>query len=144
VGEYQPDPWHGTDRFGLHCLLLDPARVWRDPIATFTGDGDPSFDLLQSAGRADLVSASFPFLADGYVIHRGRGTLAHVAASRDRPNRFYEWAIDHHEAHFGNVPGAAERYEALMAEFRGRVPNLTSDELIGACLGGSRYKRGSK
>src|SRR5450755_1295475 len=134
VGEYQPDPWHGVDRFGLHCLLLDPARVWRDPVATFTPDGGPSFELLQTAGRAGVVSAPFPFLADGHVIHRGRGTLAHVATSGDRSNPFYEWAAEHHEPHFGGIAGAAQRYEALVAQFRARVPGLTSAELIRACL----------
>lgn len=134
VGEHQWDPWHAVNAFGLHCLLLDPASVWRDPIVAFTPGGDPFFELLQSARRARLTTASFPFVADGYVIHRGRGTLAHVATSGDRTNQFFEWAGEHHEPHFGKVPGAAERYEALVVQFRARVPNLTSHELVTACL----------
>ena len=54
AGEPQWDPWHQADRFGNHCLLLDPARVWRPGIGPFTDDGDPAFGLLTSAAQAGL------------------------------------------------------------------------------------------
>ena len=121
------------DRVGVHCLLVDPARVWRDPIRPFTDDGDPLFELLGWCRRVALPSAGCAFLAEGCVIHRGRSTLAVVAATDDRSNRFHEWATDRHEPHFGRVPGATKHYDALVAAFKNNVPHLTSSELATAC-----------
>ena len=138
VGEEQWDPWHQRRRFGVHCLLVDPTRVWRDPISPFADDGDPLFELLRSCEADAVPAVTFPFLANGHVIHRGRGTLAQIAARDDRSNRFHEWAKDHHDAHFAEVPGAAERYAALLSDFGASVPSLTASELVHACR---RYER---
>ena len=67
---------------------------------------------------AGLVTRPFGFTADGYVIHRGRGSLAAVAANEESTNPLYAWALDHHEPHLGNVPGASEKYRELVAAFR--------------------------
>lgn len=136
VGESQPDPWHGTERFGTHCLLIDPARTWRDPLALFEAGGDPSFAFLSSCRAAGLPLAEFGFLRDGYVIHRGRGTLARLVESQETSNPLYSWALGHHEAHFGEVDGAAERYERLTARFRAEVPRIGAATLIAACTSG--------
>lgn len=133
VGESQPDPWHGTDRFGTQCLLIDPARTWRDPIALFEPGGDPSFAFLSSCQAAGLPLAEFSFLGDGYVIHRGRGTLARLVAEQDRSNPLYMWALEHHQAHFGGIEDAASRYESLVARFRTAVPAIDAPALIAAC-----------
>jgi glycosyltransferase involved in cell wall biosynthesis len=133
VGEDQWDPWHATYRFGTHCLLLNPAIVWRDPVEMFTPGGDPSFELLRSAQQTGLRSDEFPFLAEMYIIHRGRGTLAAVRSRDEQTNPLYKWAADHHEPHFNHIPGAAGRYQDLYTEFRTYVPNLTADEIVAAC-----------
>lgn len=77
--------------------------------------------------------SAFPLLAGGYVIHRGRGTLAEVTCRDDRSNRYYEWASGHHDAHFDEVPGAEGRYRALVCAFQASVPKLSRSELIDAC-----------
>jgi hypothetical protein len=133
IGESQPDPWHGTDRFGTHCLLIDPARTWHEPIATFDASGDPSFEFLASCQASGLPLAEFRFLRDGYVIHRGRGTLAELVRTQERSNPLHAWAVDHHEAHFGGIEGAAERYALLTARFHAAVPALDAPSLIRAC-----------
>ena len=133
VGEPQWDRWHQAERFGLYSLLLDPAQVWRQGAAPFTGGGDPAFDLLRSAAERGLPSAAFPFTAGGYVIHRGRGSLSAVAAAGDHSHPLYQWATGHHEPHFGEVPGADKRYEALLRSFREETDPLTGTSLASAC-----------
>ena len=136
IGESQWDPWHGVKRFGSHCLLVDPSRTWREPIVVFEAGGDPSFGFLTSCQAAGLALAEFGFLSDGYVIHRGRGTLARLVEAEERSNPLYGWAVEHHEAHFGGVTGAAERYEQLLTRFRDEVPRLDAETLVPACSGG--------
>lgn len=133
VGESEWDPWRQTDRFGLHCLLLDPVRAWQPPLRDFDPGGDPSYAFLSSCAQAGLVLTDFPFLAAGYVIHRGRGSLAHVKATNEVDNPLYDWAVGHHEAHFGGIDGAAERHEALIARFQHEVTILDAAHLVTAC-----------
>jgi GT2 family glycosyltransferase len=133
VGESQSDPWHGADRFGSHCLLIDPARTWRDPLATFEAGGDPSFAFLSSCRAAGLPLAEFGFLRGGYVIHRGRGTLARLLDSKESSNPLYVWAREHHQPHFGGIDGAAARYGHLTDRFRAAVPTIDAATLITAC-----------
>ena len=133
VGEPQWDQWHQVQHLGLYSLLLDPAQVWRHGIEPFTDGGDPSFDLLRSAARSGLRLASFPFTAEGHVIHRGRGSLAAVFAAADHSHPLYEWAAGHHDPHFGQVPGADQRYQALLRAFRQETGTLTGTSLVAAC-----------
>jgi glycosyltransferase involved in cell wall biosynthesis len=133
VGEPQWDRWHQVERFELYSLLLDPAQVWQPGIGPFTDGGDPSFDLLSSAARSGLRRAAFPFTAGGHVIHRGRGSLAAVFAAADRSHPLYDWAAGHHDPHFGEVPGADHRYNAVLREFRKETGTLTGTSLATAC-----------
>lgn len=133
VGEPGWDQWHRCETFGLYSLLLRPARVWRPPVRPFGAGGDPAHDLLASAEAAGLETAPFRFTADGYVIHRGRGSLAAVAANNERSNPLYGWASDHHEPHFGGVPGAEERYDLLVTDFRRQVGPTTGASLVASC-----------
>jgi hypothetical protein len=133
VGEPQHDQWHPDGRFGQYSLLMDPAVVWQPQTGPFTGGGDPSSGLLTSAARLGIPMAPFPFTAAGYVIHRGRGSLAAVEAAGDRSHPFYEWAAGHHEPHFAGVPGAGQRYHALLQEFRNQTDPLTGATLAVAC-----------
>jgi hypothetical protein len=45
----------------------------------------------------------------------------------------YEWAEDHHAPHFAGVPGADQRYHALLREFRKQTGPLTGASLAAAC-----------
>ena len=133
VGEPQWDQWHQAERFELYSLLVDPAQVWRPELGAFADGGDPSFDLLASAARAGLGRAAFPFAGQGYVIHRGRGSLAAVFATGELSHPLYQWAVGHHDPHFGEVPGAGQRSEALLREFRRETGELTGASLAAAC-----------
>lgn len=121
VGEPQIDQWHADGRFGLFSMLIDPAVVWNERVGPFTDGGDPSFELLTSAARQDVPMAAFPFTAAGHVIHRGRGTLAAVHEGEERDHPLYAWAQTHHDAHYAEVPGADQRYQALLRRFREEV-----------------------
>jgi hypothetical protein len=112
---------------------VDPAQAWRPDLGAFTDGGDPSFDLLASAAQLGLRPAAFPFAGEGYVIHRGRGSLAAVFAAGERDHPLYQWAAGHHDPHFGEVPGADQRYEALLREFRRETGDLTGASLAAAC-----------
>ena len=132
VGEPQHDQWHPDGRFGLYSLLMDPAVVWQRQAGPFTDGGDPSSGLLTSAARLGIPMAPFPFTAAGHVIHRGRGSLAAVHAAGDRSHPLYEWAAGHHAPHFAEVPGADQRYHALLQEFRKQTSPLTGATLAAA------------
>ena len=123
VGQPVWDRWNaGT--FGLHALLVDPAIVWRDPIAPFAEHGEPSKRLQESVIAAGLTMTPFPFTADGHIVHLGRGTLAKVAAMEERDNRYFAWAKDHSAPHFAQEPGADQAYAAIHAAFEREVPTL--------------------
>jgi hypothetical protein len=89
--------------------------------------------LKRRRGTGGLQLAPFPFTAAGHVIHRGRGSLAAVQAAGDRSHPFYQWAEDHHAPHFAGVPGADQRYHALLQEFRKQTGPLTGTTLAAAC-----------
>jgi hypothetical protein len=118
VGEPQHDEWHPDGRFGLYALLIDPAAVWREHVGPFTDGGDPSLELLTSAVREGIPTASFPFTVAGHVIHLGRGSLAAVHEAGERDHPLYAWAETHHAAHYAEVAGAEQRYAALLERFR--------------------------
>jgi hypothetical protein len=75
VGQWSVDRWHRPgELLGLHCLLLDPVQVWRDPVVPFEEDGSPSRRLQESARQAGVTAAELPFTRGGYVVHLGRTT----------------------------------------------------------------------
>lgn len=122
VGESHWDRWENRSRFELYSLVIDPAAVARVAgDSPFSEGGDPSLGLLLAAETAGLRLAEFPFSAEGYVIHRGRSSLASVLAADDSKHPMYEWAVNHHEPHFGGVAGARNRYEDLTKRFETEV-----------------------
>ena len=133
VGEPQHDQWHLDGRFGMYSLLMNPAAAWQEQAGPFADGGDPSLGLVASAARLSIPMAPFPFTAAGHVIHRGRGSLAAVYAAGDRSHPFYEWAEDHHAPHFAAVPGADQRYRALLQKFRKETGPPTGTTLSAAC-----------
>lgn len=118
VGEAHWDQWVGRERFGLFSLVIDLGQIARPDVRPFVSGGDPSLPFLDSARRAGLELSQFPFTSEGFVIHLGRGSLAAVWRADDRDHELYEWAVDHHEPHFAQVPGAPERYANLVERFR--------------------------
>ena len=115
-------------------LLLDPARIWRDPIPPFLDDGAPSTALQQAADERGLRLVEFPFVEDGYLLHLGRGTLREVAGGNDTSNRYYDWAVDHRDYHFAGRADGARRLAAFTELFDAEGGDLTPDGLVAACL----------
>jgi hypothetical protein len=134
IGQWSVDRWHRPgELLGLHCLLLDPAQVWRDPVVPFEDDGSPSRRLHESARRSGITAAELPFTRDGYAVHLGRTTLRAVLRDDDRSNRYFDWARTHAEPHFMEEPAAPARYAAFLARFTDEVGELTAERLIAAC-----------
>lgn len=133
VGEAYWNQWHKMDRFAGYSLLFDPAIVWQPAVGKIPDDGDPIGEF-EAACRAQAIAAlSFPFAQDGYLIHIGRSTLAAVHERTETENPLYEWAKDHHEPHFQQIPTAQMRYAALVDAFKQQVPELAVERLIEAC-----------
>lgn len=131
VGQPVRDRWNaGT--FGLHSLLIDPAQVWRDPIAPFAEHGEPSRHLQESVRAAGLTMTPFPFTADGHIVHLGRGTLARVVAMEERENRYFAWAREHHAPHYAEEPGSDRAYAEIHAAFVRDVPVLDPGAVVAA------------
>jgi hypothetical protein len=134
VGQWSVDRWHRPgELLGLHCLLLDPAQVWRDPVVPFEEDGSPSQRLQQSARQAGITAAELPFTRDGYVVHLGRTTLRALLHDDARGNRYFDWASTHAEPHFMGEPAAPQRYARFLAQFDDEVGQPTAERLIAAC-----------
>jgi hypothetical protein len=137
VGQWSVDRWHRPgELLGLHCLLLDPAQVWRDPVVPFDEDGSPSRRLQESARQAGVIVVELPFTRDGYVVHLGRTTLRALLRDDARGNRYFDWARTHAEPHFMGEPAAPAQYAAFLAEFTDEIGKLTADRLIAACRRG--------
>lgn len=126
----------GAARAGACVLVRNDVnrQIWQPGRGAFTDGGDPSLGLLASAGGLGLRQAAFPFTAGGYIIHRGRGSLAAVFAAGERDHPLYQWAAGHHEPHFAEVPGADQQYQALLEQFRRETGELTGASLAAACL----------
>ena len=135
IGEPRWDPWHDEERLSTFSLLFDPAAVWRPPTRAFSDDGDPARAFELSCRQHRLSIAEFPFAVGGYVIHRGRGTLANVKERAEVTNRFHTWADSHHEAHFEGVSDADARYRSLWSEFVLTVGKITPKRLVDALRG---------
>lgn len=133
VGQPVLDKWNrGT--FGLHSLLVDPERIWRDPIKPFEEHGQPSHHLQESARENGLKTAAFNFTAENYVIHLGRSTLAEIAKRQESGNRYFAWAKKHSTPHFAAEENAKERYEAFRKEFLHAIPNFEVDTIVNAIM----------
>lgn len=131
VGQPVWDEWNaGT--FGLHSLLVDPALVWRDPIAPFAEHGEPSRHLQESVIAAGLTTTPFPFTADRHIVHLGRGTLARAAAMDERDNRYFTWAEEHHAPHYAEESGSDRAYATVHAAFERDVPTLDPGAVVAA------------
>jgi len=141
AGQKSSNAWHVQETIGLYSLLFDPAQVWRDPIRPFDDSGEPSLALQLDCAAARLRAIDFPFTREGYVVHRGRSTLAEVYARGDRDNAHYSWAVDHHTPHFNEEPGAAEGWQRLSAEFAAAGTNGVESGHCG--LGPSWARRSS-
>jgi hypothetical protein len=134
VGQWSDDRWNRPgELLGLHCLLIDPAQVWRNPVVPFEEDGSPSQRLQDSARRAGVTVAELPFTRDGYVVHLGRTTLRALLHNDERGNRYFDWARTHAEPHFMEEPEAPQRYETFLAQFAAEVGRPTAEHLIAAC-----------
>lgn len=135
VGEAFWNRWNAQNQFGGFSLLLDPARVWQEVIGVIPDGGDPIGEFEKSCVAQRVPRLSFPFTQNGYLIHRGRSTLAAVRERAEAENPLYEWAQDHYEAHFQEAPNGEVRYAELVEEFEQQVPDLAADALIRACRG---------
>jgi glycosyltransferase involved in cell wall biosynthesis len=125
IGEAKWDPWRRRSRLELYSLLVSRAALDLRTVSAFSDGGDPAWDMLESAERAGLSVTSFPFTADGYIVHLGRASLAAVVELDDQTNPLFEWALDHHEPHFGAVDGARDRHATITQQFEREVgPNL--------------------
>jgi hypothetical protein len=118
-------------------LLFDPSRVWREPIPPFLEDGAPAAALQVAADGSGLRLLAFPFVEAEYVVHLGRGTLREIARSGDAANRYYDWALDHQEPHFGGHDRGADLYRAFCDRFDAEVGELTPQNLVQAIRRGA-------
>ena len=116
----------------MYSLLIDPTVAWQEQAGR-SPTAATRRSACSSRPRDSRPDGALPVHAAGHVIHRGRGSLAAVHAAGDRSHPFYEWAEDHHAPHFAEVPGADQRYHALLQEFRKETGPLTGTTLAAAC-----------
>jgi glycosyltransferase involved in cell wall biosynthesis len=135
AGQASANQWHAEETIGLFSLLVDPGQVWRDPIPPFEDSGEPSLALQLGCAAAGLSRIEFPFTHAGFLVHRGRSTLAAVLSRGETANKLYRWAVEHHEPHFNAEPGAVDLYQVFQAEFAAACRDMESDEaIVRACF----------
>jgi glycosyltransferase involved in cell wall biosynthesis len=115
-------------------LLIDPTRIWRDPIPPFLEAGAPAWALQVAADAKGMRLVEFAFIADGYLLHLGRGTLREVADGNDTSNRYYGWAVNHRDHHFACKVDGAELLAAFAKLFEANVGDLTPGGLVASCV----------
>ena len=115
-------------------LIFDVRRIWRDAIPRFLEDGAPATALQVAADAEGLRLVGFPFVEGEYLLHLGRGTLREIARTGDTENRYYEWALEHQEPHFGGHERGAGLYRAFCDRFDADVGDLTPENLVQAIL----------
>jgi hypothetical protein len=133
VGELQYDRWNKEDLAGLHSFLLDPTLAWTPTHPPFLETGDPSTSLQQSLRQQGMAVVDFPYCAEGYLLHLGRGTLHEVAQSNLTAHKYFKWATEHYEYHYGGNPHGQQLHQAFLACFRQEIPSLNTTNLIAAC-----------
>ena len=126
----------GSGRVALNSLMLDPGTVWRDQVPPFVETGAPTAELEAHVRSEGWPIVEFPFRADGYVLHLGRGTLATVVAGGDRGNHYFEWAEGHHTPHFGLARRGKRTWRRFSRLFRKAAPGLTTSAVVDACCHG--------
>ena len=137
-GEYQT----GEMREGyahVSSLLFDPARIWRRGFTPFEEHGVPALALQRSMLRWGVGRLDFPFRSRGYVVHLGHGTLRMVAEVGDRSNRYFDWARDHRDPHYGDRRGEW-LYEEFLGAFRAEAGDLSPRSIVDACLRPERIR----
>lgn len=137
-GEYQT----GEMREGyahISSLLFEPARVWRRGFSPFEEHGVPALALQRSMIRWGVPRLDFPFRRAGYVVHLGHGTLRAVADAGDRANRYFDWAREHRDPHFGDTRGAW-LYEEFVDRFREEAGDRSAQAVVDACLRADRIQ----
>ena len=140
VGQKTGDPSynrllrHNVEMLHPCSMILDPARIWRDPIPPFLEDGAPATALQVAADERGLRLVEFPFVEAGYLLHLGRGTLREVAGSNEPSNRYYDWAVDRRDHHFAGRGDGPEVLAAFAGVFDAEVGELTPAALAAACL----------
>ena len=136
---------HNREMLDPCCLIFDPDRIWRSPIPPFLEDGAPATALQVAADANGLRLVDFPFVEGEYVVHLGRGTLREIAQSGDAANRYFEWALEHRNPHFGGHTRGSLLYREFCELFDAEVGELTADSLVRSCLSGtSRSDRRSR
>jgi hypothetical protein len=125
---------HNREMLQPCSLILDPAAIWRPPIPPFLEDGAPANALQVGADEQGLRLAAFPFVENGYLLHLGRGTLRSLADANDTANRYYDWAIEHCDYHFGGHASGARCLASFTDLFDAEVGELGAASLAGACL----------
>lgn len=128
---------HNPEMLDPCCLIFDPHRIWRSPIPHFLEDGAPATALQVAADANGLRLVDFPFVEGEYLVHLGRGTLREIAQSGDAANRYYEWALDHRDPHYGGHERGSLLYREFCELFDAEVGELTADSLVRSCLSGT-------
>lgn len=123
----------------VSSLLFEPARIWRRGFSPFEEHGIPALALQRSMIRWGVPRLDFPFRRAGYVVHLGHGTLRAVADADARDNRYFNWAREHRDPHFGDTRGAW-LYEEFLERFRQEAGDGSAQAVVDACLRPDRIR----
>ena len=124
-----------TDGLLAACsTLFDPTVVWRPPHRPFLHHGEPSRALQDDLRAVGHRLLAFPFCADGYLLHLGRGTLAEVHGRDDVANDFRDWAADHHVHHYAGRADGEQLARSFETHYRAAVADDSDAALVEALL----------
>lgn len=132
-GQFQTDSM-SEGYADISSIIFDPLKIWRRGFSPFEEHGVPGLAMQRSLIRQRVNRFDFPFRARGYLIHFGRGTLRIVREKQDRSNKYFAWAADHWESHYGGDSNARYLYEEFQTVFAKEVPDLSLKSFAEVCL----------
>ncbi len=133
-GQFQPHKHIPEGYAHINSILIDPVRVWKRGICTFEEVGDPAVPLQKSMIQAGIKRVDFPFCAENYLLHLGRGTLKNIFDKNISTNNYFEWAREKNEFHFQGNPNGFLFYEEYLKIFSQEVSSFSPELIVEACL----------
>lgn len=132
LGELQ-DAAQLTEYAHPSSVLVDPRHVWQRRVRVFEESGTPARGMHVSLRRLGIGIQDFPYRAENYVLHLGRATLGAILQSREKANRYFDWAEHYGEHDYHGNPHGRMIHDQFLSLFRAEVMDNSVAALVRAC-----------
>lgn len=119
----------------VSSLLLEPSKAWRGSALPFANSGTPGRPFHVSVRRLGMKIGDFPFRAENYVLHLGRGTVKTVVERGDSGNQHYREAKKHERTvyHYHGTPDGEALYAEFLSAFGRETASYEPEDVVRSC-----------